>query len=377
MASLATILGSHSQYATLSNTTGGGQLSNNQIVTKQASPLVKSFKNKNPHSEQYSSQCNGNSCAVAPVVSRHDYHNIVNLQLSEANCQKIVHYPLSIVYWQKIVHCPLSIVHYPLSIVTALLILCCLLFGGKAWGQELSEYTVTKSSATYTSIASTTNLLSSVSGDAGTQTVSLPFAFPFGETTFASGTNVTVRADGYLYFGTSAPGHTCSGAWTSSSYQLIAPFLNYDGKITPSGTTSGAYSTTQTIGGVQTLVIEFKSLQCYYGDNGNYNFQVRLHANGNISVAYNTSTLTTYSSATHNFFLTNGTDKICLTGSYASPTAGTPSSLPNFTTAPSAGTVITYVRPVITCPKPTDLTASSITTTSATVSWTEGGSATN
>ncbi|MBR3797980.1 MAG: Ig-like domain-containing protein, partial [Bacteroidales bacterium] len=117
MASLATNLGSHSQYATLSNTTGGGQLSNNQVVVKQASPLVKSFKNKNPHSEQYSSQCNGNSCAVAPVVSRRATTTTTLSTFSSAkptfsSAKPIVNYPLSI-----------------------LLIVFCLLFGANAWGQ--------------------------------------------------------------------------------------------------------------------------------------------------------------------------------------------------------------------------------------------------
>jgi len=239
---------------------------------------------------------------------------------------------------KRIVHYPLSIVHYSLLILLFLLPL------GKAWGQTLAEYTVTTGTQTYSSIASSSNLLSSVTGDAGYQTISLPFDFPFGETSFLAGTNVTVRADGYLYFGTYAPGHTCNAAWTTTSYQVIAPFLNYDGKITANGATSGAYSTTQTIGGVQTLVIEFKGLQCYYSDYGNYNFQVRLHANGNISTVYGSSTLTTNSNAKHNFFLVNGTDKVCLVGSYASPTPGAPSTLPNFTTGPSSGTVITYVR---------------------------------
>ena len=99
----------------------GGQLSNNQIVTKQASPLAKSFKNKNPHSEQYSSQCNGNSGAVAPMVSRRATTTTTLPTFSSA---------------KPIVHCPLSIVHYPLSIVTALLILLCLLFAGSLSAQD-------------------------------------------------------------------------------------------------------------------------------------------------------------------------------------------------------------------------------------------------
>lgn len=94
-------------------------------------------------------------------------------------------------------------------------------------GQKLVDYTVTTGTTTYSSIADNGGtLLSSVTGDGGSQTVALPFDFTFGETTFTSGTTLTVRADGYLYFGSSNPGHSSKTAWTSTSnYQVIAPFF--------------------------------------------------------------------------------------------------------------------------------------------------------
>ena len=256
-------------------------------------------------------------------------------------------------------------------------------FGLRA--QTLSEYTVTTSTETYTSIADATLLLSSVDGDDGTQTVTLPFNFPFGENTYPAGTTLTVRADGYVYFGSANPGHSSKSAWTNTTtnYCLIAPFLNYDGKITASGATSGAYCTTDDPDNPTMLIIEFKSLMCYYptsgGGNGDYNFQLRLHSNGNISTVYGESTLSTYSSASQNFFLNAKADKICLTGSYAEPVAGTPSALPNFTTAPVAGQVITFVRPVFSCPKPTNLAATIVPGdgTRTTFSWIENREATS
>ena len=259
------------------------------------------------------------------------------------------------------------------------LLLLLLLAIGLPWAanaQDLADYTLTVGTETYTSIAADNLRLTSVYGDGGYQSVTLPFSFPFGEGNY---TSVTVRADGYLYFGSlsSYPGHSSKTAWTSSSYSVIAPFLNYDGKITSSGATSGAYSTTDDPDNPTMFIVEFKGLQCYYSPYGDYNFQVRLHRNGNISTVYGNSTLSTYSSASQNFFLTNGSDHICLTGSYATPVAGTPSTLPNFTTAPAEGQVITYVRPVITCPKPTNLVCTAYTATTATLSWTENGTATN
>ena len=262
-----------------------------------------------------------------------------------------------------------------------LLMLLALFAPWAANAQPLSTYSVTVGTETYTSIADNGGtLLSSVTGDGGSQTVALPFDFPFGETTFTSGTTLTVRADGYLYFGSSNPGHQSKNAWTStSSYRIISPFFNSDGRIDRSDGPDGAayYAVVNDASNnPEMLVIEFVHLECYYSPYGDYNFQVRLHKNGNISAVYETSTLSTYSSASQNFFLFNGSsDKICLEGSYASPTAGTPSSLPNFTTAPAAGEVITYVRPVITCPKPT-LTDVTPSTDHASLQWTENGSAT-
>ena len=242
--------------------------------------------------------------------------------------------------------------------------------------QGVNTYTIASSTTTYTSIATTSNLLSSVTGDAGTQAVSLPFTFPFGETVYPAGTQLSVRADGYVYFGNTQPGHSCKSAWTSTTnYSLIAPLITYDGKITANGTTSGAYSTVTTdSAGDQMLVVEFKSVMCYYTPNGNYNYQLRLYGDGRISVVYGACTASTNSSMVHNFFLINGTsDKVCLSGSWTAPTLlTTATALPDISGVPASGTVLTYTPPVITCERPL-LTQANITAleeNSVSFSWT-------
>ena len=262
--------------------------------------------------------------------------------------------------------------------LSILMLLAALIVPWASKAQNLSEYTVTTGTTTYASIANADSLLSSVTGDGGTQTVVLPFNFPFGEDVYLAGTSITVRADGYLYFGSTNPGHSSKSAWTSTTdYSLIAPLITYDGKITASGATSGAYKALMTDdNGDPMLVIEFKGLQCYYSDYGSYNFQVRLHPNGNISTVYGSQTATTNTSMVHNFFLINGVaDKVCLTGSFASPVAGTPAALPNLSTMPTSGKVITYNRPIITCPKPLGISAL-LSTDEMTISWVPGGTET-
>ncbi|MBQ3950436.1 MAG: hypothetical protein II661_08180, partial [Bacteroidales bacterium] len=264
------------------------------------------------------------------------------------------------------------------SFIKRLLLIAALCVPWVTQAQELSTYSVTTSTTTYTSIANADSLLSSVDGDAGTQTVALPFNFDFGETTYLAGTNLTVRADGYIYFGSSSPGHSSKSAWTSTTnYSLIAPLITYDGKITANGATSGAYKALLSDdNGDAMLVIEFKGVQCYYTDYGSYNYQIRLHSNGNISAVYGSNTPTTNSSMVHNFFLINGaSDKVCLTGSFASPVMGSPSALPNLSTMPANGAVITYNRPVISCPRPI-FTFSNITNGSIDFSITPGGTET-
>ena len=241
---------------------------------------------------------------------------------------------------------------------------------------QLADYSLTTGTTTYTSIANADSLLSSVTGDAGTQAVAMPFNFPFGEDVIAAGTNLTVRADGYVYFGTSSPGHSSNTAWTSATnYSLIAPLITYDGKITANGATSGAYKALLPDGnGGQMLVIEFKSVMCYYSDYGNYNFQLRLYPSGRVEAVYGTCTATTYSSMKHNFFMINGTgDKICVTGSWTAPVAGSPSTFPSISGVPASGTVLTYTPPSNTCPKVASIDFSGLTSSDVTISWTPTG----
>ena len=259
-----------------------------------------------------------------------------------------------------------------------LLLSLALLVPWAANAQSLWEYTLSVGTETYTSIADEALLLTGVNGDGGTQAVTLPFEFKFGETTYAVGTQITVRADGYLYFSGSYTNHHIRDAWTRNDCKVIVPLLAEDGNITADKANSGAYCTTDDPNNPTMLIIEFKGLK-RYSNHGDYNFQVRLHSNGNISTVYGENTLYISSDTYHNFFLTNGSDKVCLTGSFAEPVVEVPSALPNFTEAPAVGQVITYVRPVITCPKPTDLVAVLVPGdgSKTNLSWTENGSAEN
>ena len=260
---------------------------------------------------------------------------------------------------------------------TKLMLLAALLLPSMAHSQMLGDYSVSVSEEEFVSIASSARLLSSVNGDYGTQTLQMPFAFPFGDSVIAEGSSVTVRADGYLYFGTltSAP-HNPANIWssTSTAYQAIAPYPILDGKVVANGAATGAYALdTVDDNGDSLFVVEWKGVSYYGGGaTGFYHYQLRLHANGNVSAVYNTSTIETNTTTLkHNFFMVNGlSDKVCLAGSWASPVMVSVSTLPDLMPLPDSGTVITYVRPASYCPRVTNLVVANPTSDGATVSWT-------
>ncbi|MBP3763512.1 MAG: hypothetical protein J6I49_06510, partial [Bacteroidales bacterium] len=239
--------------------------------------------------------------------------------------------------------------------------------------QELGDYAVSVTQETYTSIASASQLLSSVNGDGGSQTVALPFNFVFGAQTYTQGTTLTVRPDGYIFFGTTSPGHNAKTAYesTSANYYAIAPFFVGDGKITASGATSGAYKLdTVDADGNAMLVIEWKDLQGYHAPNGSYNYQLRLHADGSISAIIGTCTASTYSVVKHNFLLVAGTqDRISLSGTWSSNTVTSETPLPDLgASLPASGTVITFAPPASFCPRPI-ASVSESALDGATISW--------
>ena len=106
-------------------------------------------------------------------------------------------------------------------------------------GQSLSEYTLTVDTTTFQSIRTTGTPLSFTTTDDGYATVTLPFNFNYGNSTFLSGTSIGCSANGFLRLGaTSTSGTTAS--YSSTSDRLITAFLQQDAHI-GRYTESGAY----------------------------------------------------------------------------------------------------------------------------------------
>ena len=268
-----------------------------------------------------------------------------------------------------------------------------------AHGQNLNTYTATSAQGQWNSIALTGTQLTSVVGDYGTQTVVLPFNFLFGNLDLPAGSNITVRSDGFVVVYGSASNNNPLNYWSGSSVAIISPLLLIDGQM-PSGT-SGCWWQVQTDdNGNQMLVIEFKRVQHYPSypitaaevANDDFNYQLRLHENGDISCVYGHLVNGVSSDTLFNFMLIDATtivdsyynrDHVALRGTWDSVVASTYTpglrsgnnwvfyAQNNPAGLPDSGTVVTFHRPVPPCPRPTAIAVSQISYDSALLSWVE------
>ena len=263
-----------------------------------------------------------------------------------------------------------------------------------ATAQKLSTYTTTVTFEEYVSIATTGTQLTSVVGDMGHQNIAMPFDFDFGENIISQGSPIIVRSDGHIIMGSVSAGYSSTGYDNGftyysnyyNNYCAIVPFLLRDGQMPSS---SGCWWQIETDdNGEQTLVIEFSGVQHYNGGaNDDFNYQLRLHQNGNVSVHYgrmeNNSSDTTF-----NFLMVAKAldERVLLAGTWNSPTAMSPSNLASGSSSsasitqyvygiPDSSLVVTYERPEPPCPRPLYLTVSNLTYNEATVTWTGNGAA--
>jgi len=241
--------------------------------------------------------------------------------------------------------------------------------------QSLSDYTLTVDTTTFTSIVSTGTSVSLSTPDDGYGTVSLPFAFPFGESTLNASTTISLSANGFIDFASTTSGTI--GSYTSTTKRTINAILASDGHM-GRYTGAGVYYQTDVVGGVSCLTIEYHLLGRYSSPYGVYSYQVKLYQNGNIEMIYD-SVYLDGASPTLRTWLWNGPEDelLCLSGPWASPTTSTSIATRPNTALPVHGLRYSFTRPIITCPKPTALVASKPTATSFQLAWTEMGSATS
>lgn len=145
---------------------------------------------------------------------------------------------------------------------TLLLLLAALAAPTALRAQELLDYSLTVSQTTWQSIASTGTQLTTVYGDAGIDSVAVPFPMWVGGRFFPAGTKLRFRSDGYVFFGP-ASGATHfsynlynSTSATTSSMTTLVPYLCTDGGMAQGS--SGVYwQVDETDDGDSVFIVEF------------------------------------------------------------------------------------------------------------------------
>ena len=245
--------------------------------------------------------------------------------------------------------------------------------------QSLTNYTLSTDVTTFNSIVSTGTQLSFTNNDDGYAAITFPFAFPYGESGFASGASIACSSNGFIHLG--ATSVTTSTPSYTSTDRVITPLPQFDGHM-GRYTDAGAYWKYDETAG--TLTIEYHKLGAYTAASntyGIYSYQVVFHNNGDIEFIYDEVDHQSATSRTMATYLTDGqkNDRLYVTGAWADPTKSTSYATRPFTPVPEHGLRYTFTRPVVACPRPTNLKATIVPGdgTKTTFSWTENGEATS
>jgi len=252
-----------------------------------------------------------------------------------------------------------------------------------AWGQGVATYTMETSTEPWVSIAATGTQLTSVVGDGGYQNIAMPFEFAFGEATLAQGATLCMRADGYMLLNSGTGTHHAYG-YCNTGTRVIVPFLLVDGQM-PQGNSGCWWQVETADDGSQVLVVEFQHVQHYNVSTDNFNYQVRLYENGDVSVHYghmeNHASDSSFNLMMVSDAIGGYNDAIALSGSWANPTAFHPNTMGSsslsvtryITGMPDSGLVVTFRRPEPPCPKPTHVRAEELGPTSCQLVWRGNG----
>ena len=249
--------------------------------------------------------------------------------------------------------------------------------------QTLESYGFTTGvdASKWVDMTSATQILSPTGSDGLASTVqTIGFSFPFGASSY---TQYSVNTDGNLRLGSTATGTLdYTTPFNSTNANSNSPKINAFG--CDGYGVSGSHYVKSLLSvnddGDSMLVVEFCTGTFTNATRNNlYKWQIQLHTNGNIDIVF-PSTLPTAPAAAHQCGIcVNSSDGWVIQSSSNSAihfTAG--STLTNAAnTWFDANRYYTFIHPSnISCPAPTGVTASNITATSATLSWTAGGNET-
>jgi len=254
----------------------------------------------------------------------------------------------------------------------ALLLLAALLFGSRLGYAQVDTYGFAASTGTFTPLGAGATVITSInSDDAVSPALPIGFNFVFDGTTF---TQVYANSNGFLSFNAATPS---SGSYTNNFSTVAAtyrPFVApYWDDLTGAGGTA-SYQTTGTAGS-RVFTFEWLNWRRLSASGPQLSFQVQLVEGSNVVRFVYRVEATAMTGASVSIGLAGtgtGNDSfLSLSDATAAPTVSSTVSTNTIDTVPATGQVYTFTPPAPSpCPTPRGLTASNITATTATVSYT-------
>ncbi len=243
--------------------------------------------------------------------------------------------------------------------------------------QMLSDYTFsTGTDATkWITLTSPTTIFSSGVDDDASSLYNIGFTFPFGESNY---TQFSVSSNGIFKLGSpAASSSTQAGMFNSSNYTTSLPKICGVAKdIGTAGTGYVRYQLTGTAPN-RVLVCEYLMGNTYSATTSDVAWQVQLHEDSSrVVIVYGSSAPATNPSGYQTGLATAGNDIVILNPSTHAALYQTTYYATTYSTWHGVNRYYSFVRPVITCPAPQNLISTALTTTSATISWTAGGTET-
>ncbi len=244
------------------------------------------------------------------------------------------------------------------------------MFMGLKANSQISNYSFSESTGnTFSSISGSGTAVSLV--DDGDAQVNIGFTFTYNGSDY---TQVNIGSNGYMAFGSnSATSYSNDISSTSSGkMEVVAPF--WDDLDPTSG--GNVYYLSQGSSPNRTLIIEYNAIP-KYGGGATLMAQIVLYESSfNIELKYGASS-GSFSSGSIGINESPGGSSHYISVTPGSPASSSTTTAANsLTAAPADGVnyLFTYTPP--SCPNPSGQSESSVTTTSASLDWTENGSAT-
>ncbi|MBP5541806.1 MAG: fibronectin type III domain-containing protein, partial [Bacteroidales bacterium] len=258
-----------------------------------------------------------------------------------------------------------------------LLLIAALLVPWSTQAQMLSDYTFSTGvdATKWITLTSPTTIFSTGVDDNASSLYNIGFSFPFGDDSY---TQFSVSSNGIFKLGSpAASSSTTAGQFNSSNYTTSLPKICGVAKdIGTAGTGYVRYQLTGTAPN-RVLVCEYLMGYTYSATTSDVAWQVQLHEDSSrVVIVYGSSAPATNPSSYQTGLATAGNDIVILNPSTHAALYQTTYYATTYSTWHGVNRYYSFVRPVITCPAPQNLISTALTTTSATISWTAGGTET-